>query len=80
MTIALVTLAPRAEAQLRPRGSYIMVAGGVAGAPADALWIVDTVSQEMIALTYDPNQKELQGIGYRNLMADAAVVTRSPSR
>jgi len=80
LVLAAVTLAPNADAQLRRRGAYAMVAGGVGGSDADAVWIVDTTNQELIALTYEPNQKELIGIGYRSLAKDAGVMTRTPSR
>jgi hypothetical protein len=74
--LAAVTFNPSADAQARVRGSYVMAAGGVNGAVASAVFIVDTVNEEMIALTYEPSQSELIGIGYRSLTADAASLAR----
>ncbi len=77
--LAMVTFAPTSEAQNRVRGEYAMVGGGIQGASANAIYIVDTRNQELIALGYEPNQKELLGIGYRNLAADAASIQRRGS-
>lgn len=72
---------PTAEAQNgRARGKYLAVSGGVAGSESDAVWIVDTVNREMVTLTWDPNRKEILGIGYRDLDADAAVRVQAGDR
>ena len=70
LLLAALTLGRPADAQVPARGEYTMVAGGVNGAQSGAVWIVDTVNQELVALTYDPSSRELVGIGYRNLIAD----------
>jgi hypothetical protein len=75
--LAAVTFSPAADAQGRARGSYLMAAGNVKGAQAGAVWIVDTVNQELIAVTYDPNAKTVEGIGYRDLAADTRTLTAS---
>jgi hypothetical protein len=72
IVLAAVTLGSRVQAQTRGRGEYTMVAGGVNGANAAVAYIVDVANQEMIAVTYNQNTKLLEGIGYRNLAADAA--------
>jgi hypothetical protein len=41
---------------------------------------VDTINQEMTVVTLNPNTKRLDGIGYRNLAADAADISRAPAR
>ncbi len=74
--LAAVTLGPTSTAQPRLRGEYTMAAGGVNGLQAAAAYIIDVTNQEMIAITYDPSSKSLQGMGYRNLAVDAATVTR----
>jgi hypothetical protein len=53
-----------------------MVAGGIKGTDAGAVYIVDTTNQEMIVVGYDHNSKQLSGLGYRNLAADAAGMQR----
>jgi hypothetical protein len=77
--LALVTFGAVADAQIRPRGKYTMVTGRANGALADVVYIVDTVNQEMIAVTFDPNEKQLNGIGYQNLAGAARTATRSRS-
>jgi hypothetical protein len=70
--LAGVTFAPTADAQNRARGDFSMVAGGVRGAQSAAVYIVDGVNQELMAINYNQNTKRLEGIGYRNLAYDAA--------
>jgi hypothetical protein len=74
--LAVVTFAPTADAQVRARGRYAMVAGGVSGSMSSAVYIIDTVNQELIAVNYEHNTKRLIGIGHRNLTADIADMSR----
>jgi hypothetical protein len=69
--LGVVTLGRSADAQPMSRGEYTMIAGRAQGAAAGIVYVVDTANLELIALTYDPNSKDLEGIGYRNLAADA---------
>ena len=78
--LALVTFAPAVAAQARARGAYTMVAGGVNNSQSSAVYIVDIVNQEMMVVTYDNSTRSLQGIGYRNLTADAADLVRGRTR
>ena len=78
--LAAVTFGPKVDAQARPRGDYTMVAGGVKGANSSAVFIVDTVNQEMMAITYNVQDKVLEGIAYRNLAEDSAGVQRARTR
>ena len=75
-----VTFMPRAEAQPRARGTYTMVDGRANGAAGGVVYIVDTTNEELVAVTWDPNQKVLSGIGYRNLAADAGGLGRGGGR
>lgn len=71
--LGLVCLAPSSEAQLlRARGAYTMAAGGAKGSNSEVLYVVDTINRELIALRYDADGKRLAGVGYRNLVEDAA--------
>jgi hypothetical protein len=82
MVLAAVTFGASVHAQnARGRGEYTMVSGGVNGSNSAAVWIVDVANQEMIALTFtqQPN-RQIEGIGYRNLAADAASLTRARNR
>ena len=75
--LGVVTFGAGAEAQVRPRGLYTMAGGRVNGMLGDAVYIVDTVNQELIAVTFDPNEKQLNGIGYQNLRTASRLVTRN---
>ena len=79
VALGAVTFSPSANAQARVRGRYTAVAGGVNGALADVCYIVDTVHAEMIAVGFEPSQRELFGVGYRNLRADALGLLQSGS-
>lgn len=70
--LALVTLAPEADAQGRGRSDYTMIAGTVNGSDAAATYIVDTVNQDLVVMVYHTPTKTLQGVTYRNLANDAA--------
>lgn len=73
--LALVTLQPAATAQPapaseRPRGQYLLVGGDLATGSSNAVWITDTVNQELLAVRWDTSRNRLQGLGYRNLRSD----------
>ena len=72
--LAVVTLAPTVEAQGRTRGRYMMVTGGANNIQSSAVYVIDTVNQEMMILTYNAAARSLDGLAYRNLAADAADV------
>jgi hypothetical protein len=69
-----------AQAEARARGRYLAVSGGVPGTDADVVWIVDTVNQEMVALTWDSDRKQIIGVGYRDLALDTAAALRGGGR
>ncbi len=70
--LAFVTLGPDAGAQgARGRGEYTMVTGGANGTDAGVIFIADVANQELIAMTYNTNNKVLDGVGYRNMALDA---------
>lgn len=79
--LAVVTFAPMADAQQgRAVGDYTMVAGGVNGSLGSVVYIVDAINQEMIAVTFDPSTRRLEGVGYRNLAVDANEWLRGRAR
>lgn len=73
LVLVAVTFSPGADAQAHLRGEYLMAAGNAKGANAGIVYIVDKVNQEMVAVTYDHNVRDLAGVGYRNLAADAGM-------
>lgn len=74
--LALITLAPRAGAQLsdptaqRARGEYTLVGGQTSSGNSNAIYVLDTANRELVALRWNPNTSALDGIGYRNLAQD----------
>ncbi len=81
IVLAAVTFAGSAEAQQqRQRGEYTMVGGAVSGASAGAVYIVDVINQELIALVYDHNNQAMTGVGYRDLAQDAGEAARARGR
>lgn len=77
--LAMVTLQPGARAAegfagqpARPRGQYIMTAGRMQGASSHAIYVLDTVNQELAAMVWDRSGQRLSVIGYRSVAADAA--------
>jgi uncharacterized protein (UPF0333 family) len=78
--LGVVTFGSIAYGQARGRGEYTMVAGGAQGADAQVIYIVDVANQEMIAVVFNPNAKTLEGVGYRNLAADAGSLVRARQR
>ena len=76
IVLGAVTFGASVQGQARGRGEYTMVAADVQGVDASVVFIADVANQEMLALAYDPNTQTLDGVGYRNLAADAAAVQR----
>lgn len=81
--LGLVTFAGTVQGQNQPqrqRGEYTMVAGDAPGSESSVIYVADVVNQELIALNYNQSTKALDGVGYRNLAADAAALMRSRNR
>lgn len=81
--LAAVTFAPSVDAQqARPRGDYTMVAGPVPGMDGSAVYIVDSINQEMMVVAFSQGEQRLEGVSYRHLGRDAATLVRGqqPSR
>jgi len=74
--LGFVKLSASAEAQVRPRSTYTAASGRIQGTEVHALYIVDEVTQELIAVQWDPQKKQLRGLGYRNLVLDASDSSR----
>lgn len=80
--LGLVELAPRASAQpggegpARPRGAYTMVGGEIQTGNSNAVYVIDSVNQEMVVLRVESGRGNLAGVGYRDLNADLTGRTR----
>ncbi|USN97904.1 MAG: hypothetical protein H6810_06830 [Phycisphaeraceae bacterium] len=72
--LGLVEFGPVAWAQpetSRPRGEYTLVGGEIQTGNSNAVYIIDSVNQEMIVLRWEDGRNILTGIGYRDLDADS---------
>ena len=54
----------------RTRGEFTMVAGKTNSGTAQAVYIVDSVNQELLGLTWDRSRQTLGPVGFRSLDAD----------
>jgi len=71
--LAVVELSGSAVAQaFRVRGTYSAASGRIPGTETHAVYVVDETTQEVIAVQWDPRSRQLVGLGYRNMAADAA--------
>lgn len=77
LALAVVTFAPAATAQQnRFRGNYTMVSGRAQGSSPYILYIIDQNSRELVAIRYDTPKRVVEGMGYADLIADGAIVTK----
>lgn len=74
--LAFVKLSVPAEAQSRVRSTYSAASGRIEGTEVHALYIVDEATQEVVAVQWDPQKKQMRGLGYRNMQTDAADTAR----
>jgi len=78
--LAVVELSAPATAQgVRPRSTYTAVAGSIMGTDNQAIYIVDETTQEVAAVQWDTQTRQLKGLGFRNLSSDSADVSRPRS-
>lgn len=59
------------DAAHRARGSYLMIGGEIQGGNANAIYVLDTMNDEMIALRWDASRSRLDGLGYRDIRRDS---------
>lgn len=76
LALLLVEFAPLASAQLgpvpsRPRGDYTLIGGEIQTGNSNAIYVIDSVNQDMIVLRWEDGRNVLNGVGYRDLDADA---------
>ena len=63
-------LAAQARGGDRPSGDYSVVGGSTLGSHANVIYILDAANRELVALRWNDSTKALEGIGYRDLVAD----------
>jgi hypothetical protein len=78
--LALIELSAPAVAQAgRVRSTYTAASGRVPGTETHAVYVVDETTQEVVAVQWDPQVKQIRGLGFRNLAVDAATLTQPRS-
>lgn len=86
VVLALVTFAPGAEgrqaaaARSRAPGQYAIISVQFQGATDRAMFIADAANEQLIALRWDRSRRSLDGIGFRDLKADAELASRRQGR
>jgi hypothetical protein len=69
---ALAVPAMGVQPTTRARGKYSLVAGQIqGGGSASAIYIIDSINEEIVAVRWNQSRNELDGIDYRDLKADA---------
>ena len=74
VALALVSVAPRATAQAgvrRPPGTYTIIGGEPPGGNANAVYVLDSSNRELVVVRWNNSTNTLEGVGYRDLSADA---------
>lgn len=72
-----LSLAPsRAPAQgaqpdFRARGEYTMVTGRITAGSQPVVYVVDSANGEVVAMRWDNNRDQFNGVGYRSIQTDA---------
>jgi hypothetical protein len=72
LALAVATLAGAQVASQRARGEYTMLSGEITTGGPQAIYIVDSANQEIVALRWDQGRQSLGALGYRNIASDAA--------
>jgi hypothetical protein len=75
--LALVSIpsADARQARGRSRGQYTMVSAKAQGISESAIYVVDSSNQELLVVRWDRSRKQVKGIGFRDLAADALRAT-----
>ncbi|MEO1583264.1 MAG: hypothetical protein AAFR96_01675 [Planctomycetota bacterium] len=70
--VGVTAMAPAQPGNERARGQYAIVGGEfLGGGGENAVFILDSTNQDLIAVRWDRTRQSLAGIGYRDLSLDA---------
>ena len=56
----------------RSRGSYMLIGGEIQGGDANAIYVLDTINEELIAVRWNHSRRELEQLGYRDVRRDTS--------
>ena len=76
LTLSPISIAQSRQSARTP-GDYTVVGGETQSGNTDAIYILDTINRDLIALKCNDSLKQLEGIGYRDLVID---VNSDPDR
>lgn len=65
--------APSVASSFRAPGRYRAVSGELTAGSTDAIWILDEVNEELLALRWDQSRRQLEPLGYRDLRTDTTL-------
>ena len=60
-----------AQPDFRARGEYTMISGRTSAGSRPVVYVVDSANGEVVALRWDNNKQQFNGVGYRSIQTDA---------
>ncbi|MGJ8636842.1 MAG: hypothetical protein ACSHX5_08365 [Phycisphaerales bacterium] len=71
VVLAVVGMAGAQSTQpKRTAGQYTCVGGQTLGGYTNVIYVLDSANREMVALQWNDAEKQLDGVGYRDLVED----------
>lgn len=80
VTLSSTGVVGQSQPGARSRGDYTAVGGKIQGGNANAIFVLDAVNQELVALRWNETTKSLEGIDFRDLARDARAAAGGPAR
>ena len=72
--LSVLVFVPTSDAQISVSSQYMAVPSQANGITTGAVYIMNTTSQELVAVAWNRNKKKIMPLGYRNLSSDAQSV------
>jgi hypothetical protein len=72
--LGVLVFVPTTDAQESISPEYIAVPSKANGLTTGAVYIMNTSSQELVAVAYNRSKKRIMPLGYRNILSDAQSV------
>ena len=74
LVLGTIIFAPQTIAQMGSRSTYALISSHINGMQTDVVFVLDTTSSEMIAISYNPQTNSIERLGYRRLSSDGSRV------
>ncbi len=62
----------QAQSDPRSRGSYLIIGGEIQGGDANAIYVLDTINEELLAVRWNHSRRVLEVLGYRDVRRDTS--------